>query len=167
MASGKKQYDDFLSMNVNNLKDYLTVRGISVSWYNKIELVAQAYSAAEMDLPITLSSADLTKNLEEYSKRLREFNIFDPKNIVRRITSRRLDCLSKSKSRNIFEYILKIKEFDKEYIGKYKDEKAYSYYNSGFVGEILVSKINEGTKIVLFCTVQGSTSIHNEKDCGL
>ena len=83
MASGKKQYDDFLSMNVNNLKDYLTVRGISVSGYKKIELVARAYSAAEMDLPIILSSADLTKNLEEeYSKRLREF---DPKNIEKEL----------------------------------------------------------------------------------
>ena len=79
MTSGKKQYDDFLSMNVNNLKDYLTVRGISVSGYNKIELVALAYSAAEMDLLIILPSADLTKNLEEeYRKRVREFNILDP-----------------------------------------------------------------------------------------
>ena len=76
----KKQYDDFLLMNVNNFKDFLTIRGISVSGYNKIELVAQAYSAAETDLPIILSSANLTKNLEEeYSKRLREFNILDPK----------------------------------------------------------------------------------------
>ena len=80
MALGKKQYDYFLSINVNKLKDYLTVRSVSISGYNKIELVARAYSAAEMDLPIILSSADLTKNLkEEYSKRLREFNILDPK----------------------------------------------------------------------------------------
>ena len=86
MASGKKQYDDFLSMNANNLKDYLTVRGISVSGYNKIKLVGRAYSTAEMDLPIILSSADVTKNLEEeYSKRLREFNIFDPKNIEKEL----------------------------------------------------------------------------------
>ena len=86
MASGKKQHDDFLSMNVNNLKDYLTVTGISVSGYNKIELVAQEYSAAEMDLPIILSSADLTKTLEEeHSKLLREFNIFDPKNIEKEL----------------------------------------------------------------------------------
>ena len=59
-------------MNVNNLKDYLIVRAISVCGYNKIELVARAYSTAEMDLPIILPSANLTKNLEEeYSKRLR------------------------------------------------------------------------------------------------
>ena len=60
MASGKKQYDDFLLMNVNNVKDYLTVRGISVSGYNKIELVALAYSTVEMDLLIIFPSADLT-----------------------------------------------------------------------------------------------------------
>ena len=69
-------------MNVNNLKDYLTVRGAFVSGYNKIKLVARAHSAAEMDLPIILSSADVTKNLkEEYSKLLREFNMLDQKNI--------------------------------------------------------------------------------------
>ena len=83
MSSGKKQYDNLLLINVNNLKDYLTVRGISVNVYNKIELVALAYSAAEIDPPIILSSADLTKNLEEeYSKRLREF---DPKNIEKEL----------------------------------------------------------------------------------
>ena len=46
--------------------------------------------------------------------------------------SRQVDCLVKSKSRNIFEYILRMKEFDKEYIGKYKDQKAYSYFDSCF-----------------------------------
>ena len=125
MASGKKQYDNFLSMNVNNVKDYLTVRGISVSGYNKIELVAQAFSAAEMDLPIILSSADLTKNLEEeYSKRLREFNILDPKNIEKELRVDDLTVWPKVNLWNIFEYILRMKEFYKEYIGKFKDQKA-------------------------------------------
>ena len=69
-------------MNVNNLKDYLSVKGVSISGYNKIELIAWAYFATEMDLPIIFLSADLTKNLdEEYSKHLREFNILDSKNI--------------------------------------------------------------------------------------
>ena len=45
-----------------------------------------------------------------------------------------------------------MKEFYKEYIGKYKDQKAYRYFDSGFVGEILVSKINEGTESALFCS---------------
>ena len=39
-----------------------------------------------MDLPIILSSANLTKKLEEeYSKRLREFNMIDPKNIEKEL----------------------------------------------------------------------------------
>ena len=94
-----------------------------------------------MDLPIILSSAYLTKNLEEEcSKRLREFNILDPKNIEKELRVDDLTVWLKVNLRNIFEYILRMKEFDKEYIGKYKD------FDSGFVGEILVSKINEGTK---------------------
>ena len=125
MASGKKQYDDFLSMNVNNVKDYLTVRGISVSGYKYIELVARAYFATEMDLPIILSSADPTKNLkEEYSKRLREFNILDPKNIEKELRVDDLTVWPKVNLWNIFDYILRMKEFYKEYIGKFKDQKA-------------------------------------------
>ena len=118
-----------------------------------------------MDLPTILSSADLTKNLEgEYSKRLRQFNILDPKNIEKELGVDDLTVWPKVNLGNVFEYILRMKEFDKEYIGKCKDQKAYSYFSSGFVGEILVSKINEGTKIALFCSVQGSVSIHNKKE---
>ena len=36
----------------------------------------------------------------------------------------------------IFSYMLKLKEFDAEYIGKYKDQKGYSCYQSGFVDSI-------------------------------
>ena len=93
-----------------------------------------------MDLPIILPSAYLTKNLEEeYSKSLREFNILDPKNIKKELQVDDLTVWPKVNLGNIFEYILRMKEFDKEYIGKYKDQKAYSYFDSGFVGEILDS----------------------------
>ena len=123
-------------MNVNDLKDYLTVRGISVSKYNRFELVVRANSAAEIDPPIILSSADLTKNLEEeYSKRLREFNIIDPKNIEKESQVDDLNAWPKVNLGNIFEYILRMKGFDKDYIGKYKDQKAYSYFDSSFVGD--------------------------------
>ena len=90
-------------MNINNLNDYLTVRGISVSRYNKIELVAWAYSAAEIDPPIILSSVDLIKNLkEEYSKRLREFNILDIKNIEKESRVDDLTAWPKVNLGNIF-----------------------------------------------------------------
>ena len=76
----------------------MSVRGIPASRYNVTELVTGANSAAEMDVTITLSSANLTKNIEEeYTKRLREFNLIDPRKL-KRITIRRCNCLAKSKS---------------------------------------------------------------------
>ena len=57
-----------------------------------------------MDLPIILSSADLTKNLgEEYSKRLREFNIFDPKNIEKKL---RVDDLTVWPKLNVGTFLI-------------------------------------------------------------
>ena len=35
-----------------------------------------------------------------------------------------------------FSYILKKGDFDADYIGKYKDQKVFSYFDSGFVGKI-------------------------------
>ena len=64
---------------------------------------------------------------------------------------------------NIFEYILETKEFGEEYIGKYKDHKTCSYFDIGFFGEILLSKINNGTKIALLCSIQGSKCIHKTR----
>jgi hypothetical protein len=37
-------------------------------------------------------------------------------------------------------YILRVKAVDVEYIGEYKDERAYSYWMSGFVDIIHVAK---------------------------
>ena len=66
------------------------------------ELVTGSNSAAEMDLTKILSSANLTKNIEEeYTKLLREFNLIDPGKL-KRITRRRPNCLAKSKSRKHF-----------------------------------------------------------------
>ena len=39
-------------MDVNHLKDYLTVRGISTSSYTNIELVARPFLVTAMDIPI-------------------------------------------------------------------------------------------------------------------
>ena len=63
---------------------------------------------------------------------------------------------------NIFEYILTTRDFKKDYIGRYKDQKAYSYFDSGFVGEILLYKKNKNV-VVLFCNLRGSMVINNEK----
>ena len=36
----------------------------------------------------------------------------------------------------IFSYILRVRDFDADYIGRYKDQKAYSYFDRGFVDSI-------------------------------
>ena len=60
---------------------------------------------------------------------------------------------------NIFSYVLQHKDFNTDYVGKYKDQKAYSYFDSGFVGPVLVyqPKLAEKKKIIyVYCKVTGS-----------
>ena len=42
----------------------------------------------------------------------------------------------------MFSYILKKRDFDADYTGKYKDQKAFSYFNSGFVGQKYVYELS-------------------------
>ena len=80
MASSPESYQDFLEMGVNQLKEYLSMKGISVSGYSKVELVARAFSAAEMNLPVLLSNEETVMRLDaDYTKRLRDFDLDDPK----------------------------------------------------------------------------------------
>ena len=81
----KRTYKDFFCIDINHLKDYLTVRGISTSCYTKIELVARAFSASEMDIPIIQSTEVQAQMLnEEYRKKLKEYNLLDPCKISNR-----------------------------------------------------------------------------------
>ena len=80
VASSPESYQDFLEMGVNQLKEYLSMKGISVSGYSKVELVARAFSAAEMNLPVLLSNEETVMRLDaDYTKRLRDFDLDDPK----------------------------------------------------------------------------------------
>ena len=77
--SNERTYEDFFCMDINHLKDYLTVRGISTSSYTKIELVARAFLAAEMDIPIRQSTEEQAQKLnEEYRKKLEDYKLPDP-----------------------------------------------------------------------------------------
>ena len=48
----------------------------------------------------------------------------------------------------LFSYILGIKAVDVNYIGKYKDQKAYSYWTSGFVDTVFVAKCPSNIKLI-------------------
>ena len=66
----------------------------------------------------------------------------------------------------IFSYSLKLKEFDAEYVRKYKDQKGYSYHQSGFVDSIwyFYSKEVSTNLCFLFCKVKPSQTIRDERD---
>ena len=157
----KRTYEDFFCMDINHLKDYLTVRGISTSNYTKIELVARAFSAAEMDIPIIQMTEEQARKLE-YRKKLKDCNLPDPCKIS---NSEKIDDVKlwpPVNLGNIFEYILGMREFNNDYIGKYKDQKPYSYFDGNFVGEVLIDKGND--YLILFCNVRASVSIHDDKE---
>ena len=64
---------------------------------------------------------------------------------------------------NIFSYIL---QHNTDYVGKYKDQKAYSYFDNGFVGPVLVyePKLAEKNKIIyIYCKVTASQAIYEQK----
>jgi hypothetical protein len=51
-------------------------------------------------------------------------------------------------------YILRVKAVDVEHIGKYKDERAYSYWMSGFIDIIHVAKCPIDKTMTFFCKAQ-------------
>ena len=73
------KHEDFLFLGVNFLKSYLKVCGVTTSGYSEVELVARAFSASEMNLPLVLSSAQEKQSLiKDYNKQLREYGLTDP-----------------------------------------------------------------------------------------
>ena len=131
--------EDFAAMTVPVLTDYLTVRGLSVSGKKKAELVALAYASVILKMEKKACQEDLTKALNNsyHSRMLSADLMIDPRHIE---DSKKVDNVlmwPKINLGNLFEYILSIREYTKEYVGKYKDQKAYTYWEDGHVGEIL------------------------------
>ena len=62
--------------------------------------------------------------------------------------------------RVVFGYILKVKVHDLEYVGRYKDQKAYSYFDSGLVDTIFIYNPSScRNKIFLYSKVQSSLTV--------
>ena len=55
-----------------------------------------------------------------------------------------IKCFPATHVGQIFNYILKTKTFEVEYIGQYKVKKVYSFFKSGIVGKIYVCSIQNG-----------------------
>ena len=149
---------------MNCLQDYLSARGLKTTG-RKIELVARAFAAFEMKLPIIASSEKQQKKLKhDYENRLQKFKICDPLSIE---PSKRIDDILQWPHMDtgvIFAYILKVKDCDLECVGRYKDQKAYSYFDSGFVDTIFIYKPSScRNKIFLYSKVQSSLTVSDKK----
>ena len=157
-------YDKFLALGTNKLSDFLAVRGLKTSGTH-VELVARAFAAAELNIPIIATSEEQQCTLKvQYEKLLNDSGITDPRAIPE---NEKVDDITKWPPVTlgcIFSFILKVKDFDREYIGKYKDQKAYSYFDSGFVGAILINFPDiKPHHVLIFCNVTASQSINEQK----
>ena len=71
-------FEDFLQLGMNYLENDLSVRGLNIT-RRKTELVARAFAAFEMKLPVIVSSKEQQKKLNlNYTNRLQTFKIHDP-----------------------------------------------------------------------------------------
>ena len=161
-----EKYEDFLDMQIKDLQDYLAVRGLNIPG-RKTELVARPLAVFELKIEIKSTSEDQRKRLEtEYLQNMKELSLPDPNTIEE---NKRLDNITKWPTitmGNIFSYVLQHKDFNTDYVGKYKDQKAYSDFDSGFVGPVLVyePKLAEKKKIIyVYCKVTASQAIHEQK----
>lgn len=132
------QYDDFLGWTVSSLKDFLSLRGLKQTG-RKSELVARAFGAYELNAPIKFTQEQIYRQIkEEYTRRLKSNEIkSDPNNIPHDAWIDDVKQWPEIDDGKLFSYILRTKAVDVEYIGKYKDQKAYSYWMSGFVDTVL------------------------------
>ena len=107
-----EKYENFLNLGVKELTDYLAVRGFKTSG-KKVELVARAFAAFELELEIVASSEDQLKRLNyEYGELLKRFETPDPNGIE---IEKRLDNLTLwplITKENIFPFTLHKKDFN-------------------------------------------------------
>ena len=155
-------YDDFLKMTKSELEDFLAPRNLSCSG-SKRELIARAFTAWELKIPIRISDEELQAKLrDEYNNRLKKHNLKDPKVYQESDWKKDVSQWPLVDLGKIFEYILDNREFGSDYIGKYKTQKAYSYFKSGFVSciECVVDPELNGT-ILLRARVTPSQSVRD------
>ena len=152
-------YDDFLELSVGSLKDYLNVRGLQTTG-RKVELVARAFAACEQNIPMKLTHEQHSISLKaEYRNHLAKYNLSDPNS-----ATAWLDDMTKWPAVDlgkICSFILTHKEFDSTYVGKYKDQKAFSYWKSNFVGPIYFLQ-NKDDKCILKSTFTPFQRVHQD-----
>ena len=133
--------EDFLVMSSSELQYYLQQRELSVSETNT-SLAARALIAFEQKVEIKFTADQIAKQLKNYYKELlMKHNLDDPLSFSNFHFSIDIKCFPATHIGQIFNYILKAKAFEAEYIEQYKVKTAHSFFKSGMVGKIYVCSI--------------------------
>ena len=134
----------------------MALRGLKQNG-RKAELIARAFGAYKLNVPIKFTQEQIYKKIgEEYAKRLKtNYLKTNPNELPEQAW---LDDLQKwpgIDNGKLFSYILRVKAVAVKYIGKYKDQKAYSYWMSGFVDAVYFAKCPSDGK---FTFLKGNVS---------
>ena len=139
------------SMKVQELKDFLKLRGLKVSG-KKSELVARSFVAVENKVPTVKNAEEIQEEIKnEYQhKLLFEGESFpDPMKLVD-------GWVNKEGGVSLWPqipmvYIIKflMLDNDAEDLSDYKSSKAYSYCKRGWFGEIFYHPISESTDLCI------------------
>ena len=147
-----------LFMSRGELEYFLKARGLRITGKN-VDLAARALVAYENKTPVKETELEFKESLrQEYKKLLDSQNISDltiMNDLGNDVTKWPSVDLGQ-----IFAYIISNKAFSTEYVGQYKIRKAYSYFRSGFVHQVLVKEIDD--KVLLTGTVTPSQQVRDE-----
>ena len=148
-------YDLISSMKVEELKDFLKLRGLKVSG-RKVELVARVFAASENNVPLVKTDVEIEQDLhKEYQNKLliNDILIPDPDKLEN-------DWLSEENGRvfwpmilypDIFNYLVfHPSELGSSDLSDYKECKAYSYYKSGWLQELSYHSIDNESPFCIF-----------------
>ena len=128
----------------------------------KLDLAARALVAYEKNEPVRKDIKSLEDELKDtYNKLLRDDDIQDPNSISNEDWIDDVSLWPRIDLGKVFSYIINKKAFETEYIGQYKAKKAYSYFMSGFVHEI-VAYCPSQDKIILKGNVTPSQKIREK-----
>ncbi|XP_012945416.2 uncharacterized protein LOC106013658 [Aplysia californica] len=133
--------NQFTQMTKTQLVDYLGARGLSTTG-TKLALIGRAFVAWETGVTVKSSTETFQNQLkEDYKTTLKKFSIPDPVSLPPDSWSEKVTKWPPVDMGKIFMYLLSTSEYNRDYIGKYKTQKAYSYFASKFVGTILWAQV--------------------------
>ena len=130
--------EDFLVMSSSELQYYLQQQGLSVLGTHSSS-ATRALIAFEQKVEIKSTADQIAKQLKnDYRELSMKHNLNDPLS-----SSIDINYFPATHVGQIFNYTLKAKAFEAEYIGQFKVNIAYTFFKSGMVGKTYVCSIKK------------------------